>query len=124
MQMIHMKCQDLFSMKNKNLEWHLFNCTKTMHVFFWWGGGGGGEGGGGGRGGAHFFLSVIEQVLLMSTHNICFRGEIRKMKNITWYPLFSRLMETINTLKEELQQGICLRTDSRKPTWGGGLNQF
>ena len=32
----------------------------------------------------------LEAPQLISTHNICFRGEVRKM--FTWYPLLSRPM--------------------------------
>ena len=37
-----------------------------------------------------FFYGEISEALLMSTHNICFRGEIRKI--ICGYPLLSVAM--------------------------------
>ena len=46
------------------------------------------------------FRGEIGEALLMSTHNICFRGEIRKI--FTGYPLLSRPMYiTINEVWED-----------------------
>ena len=40
-----------------------------------------------------WYSLVLTEVLLMSTHNICFCWEIKKL--LTWYPLLSRPMQRV-----------------------------
>ena len=55
----------------------------------------------------------LGEALLMSTHNICFRGEIRKI--ITWYALLSRPMKEM--IREEVfELHIATLTYASHPT--------